>query len=103
MKVIGVVPGPYTNEAARLIVEMTPRELSNIQGEWKTREPNVGMQVDVHTIFRRLQELKENQDQLSKVRAQLRAVADLLEPLEGVVSCDAPAEEKGDAAQTGQS
>jgi hypothetical protein len=104
MKVIGIVPGTYTTKAAKLIVEMTPEELNHIQGEWvKEKEPVVGMKVEVDEIFKRLRELKENQYQLSKVRAQLRAVADLLEPLEGVVSCDSPAEENGDAEQSSQS
>lgn len=104
MKVIGIVPGTYSTKAVKLIVEMTPEELNHIQGEWVTgKEPFVGMRVQVDKIFKRLRELKENQYQLEKVRAQLRAVADLLEPLEGVVGCDAPAEEKGDAEQTGQS
>lgn len=100
MKVIAIVPGAYQREE-KLIVEMTPSELKKIHGE--VVRPDIGMTVAVGTIYDRLSSLRDSQAKLQKVRQQLRAVADLLEPLEGVVGCDAPAEEKGDAEQSGQS
>lgn len=102
MKVIGVIPLPYSNTDS-VIVEMTSKELEQICGSSFNDTPRVGTVFKVHEIYSRMRGLKDNQERLKNVRQQLIAVAGLLEPLEGVVSCDAPAEEKGDAEQTGQS
>lgn len=90
MKVIGIIPGAYQREE-KLIVEMTPSELNKIHAG-STVRPEVGTTVAVGAIYDRLRALQDNQKKLVQVRNQLRAVADLLEPLEAVVGCDAPAE-----------
>lgn len=101
MKVIGIIPARYRSNPDSLLVEMTRDEFANVADGVANVE--VGTTVDVDKIYNRLRKLKGNQHELAKARAQLRAVADLLEPLEGVVSCDAPAEELGDAKQSNQS
>jgi hypothetical protein len=67
---------------------MTPSELNKIHAG-STVRPEVGATVAVGLIYDRLRQLADNQKKLAQVRNQLRAVADLLEPLEGVVGCDA--------------
>lgn len=98
MKVIGVIPQRYGG-SNRLLVEMNQEDWFNIQGKYShTNESvSVGNFVNVSKIYRRIKALEENQSELQKVRQQLRAMADLLEPLEGVVGCDpVEAEQKED-------
>ena len=87
MKAIGSIPlrgGDY-----KLIVEMTQEEWKAVSGSPSAyAKVSIGSTVAVHKVFSRSAMLRDNQEKLAEARQSLRAIANLLEPLEGVVGCD---------------
>jgi len=87
MKAIGLIPNG--RHGSKLIVEMTEDEWKKIvNDEYSPLNVVVGQTGDVGKVFDRAKRLKQNQGELKKAMQSLRAIADLLEPLEGVVGCD---------------
>lgn len=83
MKIIAFAGGD------NLIVQCSKNELANVAGYdgvyyyrcAEQPEFGIGLDVQVASIFRRLQELRRNQANVRDAQTKLRAVADLLDPV----------------------
>jgi len=86
MKIIGRTESGF-------IVEMSLSEATNLAGEnlspnrWYNNEAGQYENVEFHVgkCWDRITALNKNKDELSRVCGQLRAMADLLEPIQPVV------------------
>lgn len=106
MKIFGRVPARHGD--ADVLVEMTTEELAMIayfsRGYSEVRRVNdlpPGTKIDVAAAYARLSQLDDNRRKLDGAIGSLRAVADTLEPLTGIVALPEPANAVATCTETG--
>ena len=93
MKIIATIPQTYSVD--KYLVEMTEQEIKLLTVTYATTSNwiYVGQEFNVSKRYERLISLENNREKLDKAIKQIRAVADIIEPLESVVSGEMPVEE----------
>ena len=106
MKIFGRVPARHGD--ADVLVQMTTEELAMIaffsRGYSEARRANElppGTKIDVDAAYLRLNQLDDNRRKLDAAIGSLRAVADTLEPLTGIVAVPEPPKAVATCEETG--
>ena len=80
MKIVAVV------SRSKYLVEMESQELGSLVGgneaTWETNQREVGKEFKIREAWQTLQSLEYHKNDLPKIANKLRALADLLQPIE---------------------
>lgn len=91
-----------TAGSRKLLCEASPRELAQLSNNWDLDRYNtsslIGVEFQLEDRWVRMQEMEKAREELDRAIRQLRAIADILEPLGMTIQMPSLAEEEEEPA-----